>query len=70
MKDDHCGDNYMQLLQLRKECHISRIPYKPEFFSGFLFATAKVAYITPMIILHLILHSAVHIYGFRIFVTS
>jgi len=21
-----------------------RIPYKPEFFSGFLFATAKVAY--------------------------
>ena len=31
------------------------------FFSGFLFATAKVAYITAMIILHLILHSAVHI---------
>ena len=30
-----------------------RIPYKPEFFSGFLFATAKVAYITAMIILHL-----------------
>ena len=28
--------------------------YKPEFFSGFLFATAKVAYITAMIILHLI----------------
>ena len=30
-----------------------RIPYKPEFFSGFLFATAKVAYITAMIIVHL-----------------
>ena len=30
-----------------------RIPYKPEFFSGFLFPTVKVAYITAMIILHL-----------------
>ena len=29
-----------------------RIPYNPEFFSGFLFATAKVAYITAMIFLH------------------
>ena len=44
------------------------MPYKPEFFSGFLFATAKVPYITAMIILHLgsclhlILHSAVHIW--------
>ena len=46
-------------------------PYmKPDFFSGFLFATAKVAYITAMIILHLILHSAVHIYDFHIFITS
>ena len=35
------------------------------FFLGFLFATAKVAYI-KMIILHLILHSAVHIYDFHI----
>ena len=26
-----------------------RIPYKPEFFSGFLFATAKVGSITAMI---------------------
>ena len=40
------------------------------FFSGFLFATAKVAYITAMIILHLILHSAVQIYDFHIFKTS
>ena len=43
-----------------------RIPYKTELFSGFLCATAKVAYITAMIILHLILHSAVHIYDFHI----
>ena len=47
-----------------------RIPHKPEFFSGFLFAAAKVAYITAMIILHLILHSAVYIYDFYIFITS
>ena len=32
-----------------------RIPYKPEFFSGFLFATAKIAYITAMIFLHIML---------------
>ena len=31
------------------------------FFSGFLFATAKVAYITAMIIFHLIRFSVVHI---------
>ena len=30
-----------------------RIPYKPEFFSASLFATAKVAYITAMIFLHI-----------------
>ena len=35
------------------------------FSSGFLFAT----YITAMIIVHLILHSAVHIYDFHIFKT-
>ena len=34
------------------------------FFSGFLFASAKVAYITAMIILHLICHSAVRIIWF------
>ena len=32
-----------------------RIPYKPEFFPGFLFETANVAYITAMIIIHLII---------------
>ena len=40
------------------------------FFSGFLFATAKVACRTAMIILHLILHPAVHIYDFHIFIIS
>ena len=45
----------------------SRTSLKP--FSGFLSSTAKVAYITAMIILHLILHSAVHIYAFHIFRT-
>ena len=29
-----------------------RIPYKPEFFSGFLFSTAKVASITAVIFSH------------------
>ena len=44
-----------------------RIPYKPEFFfSGFLFAAAKVAYITAMIFIDIILHSAVHMYYFHI----
>ena len=38
------------------------------FLSAFLFATAKVTYITTMIILNLILHSAVHIYDFHIFI--
>ena len=33
-----------------------------EFFSGFLFATAKIAYITAMIFIRVILHSPVHIY--------
>ena len=38
----------MQLLQLQKESHTSL-----NFFSGFLFATAKVAYVTAMISLHI-----------------
>ena len=37
--------------------------------SGFLFATAKVAYVTAMISPHTILHSAVHIYDFQILIT-
>ena len=44
-----------------------RFSYKPEFLSGFLFATAKVAYITAMIFLHITFHSEVHIYDFHIF---
>ena len=39
-------------------------------FLGFFFATAKVVYITARIIPHLILHSAVHIHDFHIFITS
>ena len=38
--------------------------------SGFLFATAKVAYITAMIFLQIILHSVVHMYDFHIFIFS
>ena len=38
------------------------------FFSGFLFVTTKVAYITAMIFLQIILHSAVYIYDFHIFI--
>ena len=40
------------------------------FISGFLFATSKVAYITAMIIFRIILHSAVHINDFHIFIIS
>ena len=42
-----------------------RIPYKPEFFSGFLFATSKVASITAMIYFRIILRPAVHTYDFH-----
>ena len=38
--------------------------------AGFLFATAKVVFITAMIFLHIILHPAVLIYDFHIFITS
>ena len=41
-----------------------------KIFSGFLFATAKVAYVTAMLILHLILHSASSHNDFHIFITS
>ena len=44
--------------------------YKPDFFSSSLFATAKIAYVTAMIFLHIILHFAVHIYDLHIFITS
>ena len=40
------------------------------FFSVFLFATAKVASITAMIFFHMILHPAVLIYDFHLFMTS
>ena len=44
---------YTQVLQLRKESLKTK---KPESFSGFLFPTAKVAYITAMIFLHVVLN--------------
>ena len=40
------------------------------FFFRFLFATAKVASITAMILFHIIIHPAVFIYDFHIFITS
>ena len=43
---------------------------KSFFFSGFLFVTTKVAYITAMIFLQIILHSAVYIYDFHKFIMS
>ena len=44
---------------------------KPDkFISGLLFATAKVASITAMILFHIILHPAVLIYDFHILITS
>ena len=53
---------YTQFLQSRKE---SVRAVQAWFFSK-LSATAKIAYITAMIFLHIILHSAVHIYDFQI----
>ena len=48
-----------------------QIPYKPEFFSGFLFATAKVvSIIIAMIFFHIILHPALLIYDCHINITS
>ena len=45
-------------------------PVQARIFSGFLFATAKVASITAMIFFHIVLHPAVLIYDFHIFMTS
>ena len=63
------------LVQLVERCTCiaevkGRIPYKPEnFFSRLLFATSKVASITEIIFFHIILHSAVLMYDFHIFIT-
>ena len=46
-----------------------QIPYKPEFFSGFLFTTAKVVSIITMIFFHIILHTALLIYDCHINIT-
>ena len=45
-------------------------PVQAWSFSGFLFATATVASITAMIFFHIILHPAVLVYDFHIFITS
>ena len=48
-----------------------RIPYKPDFFPGFLFTTAKVVSITAMIFFLIVIHiSAVQIYDIHIFILS
>ena len=53
----NCGvKNYMKVDYGRYHCSYRRnfrIPYKLEIFSGFLFATAKVASITSMIYFHI-----------------
>ena len=41
-----------------------------DLFFRLSFRNAKVAYITARIILHFIIHRAVHIYDFHIFITS
>ena len=54
----------------RDECVISPPHKKAFFFPSFLFATAKVESITAMIFFQIILHPAVLIYDFHIFITS
>ena len=44
-----------------------RIPFKHEYFSGFIFTTTYVVYLTAMIVLLLNLYFAVQIYEFHIF---
>ena len=55
--------NYMK--QDHLSCKNSGL-YKPEFFSGFLFATAKVASITAMIFFHIIIFNNVLFIYFQI----
>ena len=46
-----------------------RILYQPEFFFSLSFCNCK-SCVTVMVFLHIILHTAVHIYDFHIFITS
>ena len=55
---------------VKKVSDLVILSYKPEFFSGFLFATAKVASITATMFFNVILPVAVLIYDFHIFITS
>ena len=54
----------VKLEKMAGRFHLRRIVF------SLFFATAKVACITAMIFLHIILHSAVHIYDFHIVITS
>ena len=57
---------------LRYRCCALPVKLKSQLGAGrwIGFATTKVAKMTSMIILHLILHSTVHIYDFHIFITE
>ena len=65
--------NLAQMLPLKRKskqnCMNMKI-CKSWIFSSFLSATAKVVFITVLIIFHLILHPTVLIYDFHIFMTS
>ena len=65
--------NLAQMLPLKhkskQNCMNMKI-CKSWIFSSFLSATAKVVFITVLIIFHLILYSTVLIYDFHIFITS
>ena len=58
-------------MRLRKESlEKTQAPVQALIFLGFLFLTAQVASIAAMIIFPLILHPAVHVYDYHIFITS
>ena len=57
----------LHLLTLIFNCCIVRILYRPEFFSGHIFTTAQVMFITGKIAFIFTSLSAVHIYDFHIF---
>ena len=64
-KEDVCGiaDSWKQIIAVI-DTAFTVAKRKPEFFSDFLFATAKVVSITEMIFCHIIFHSPVLIHDF------
>ena len=66
----HCTILYGQFPVKAYSFDIQNCIVKGEFFSGFLFAPAKVASINAMIYFQIIVHPAVHIYDFQMFITS